>query len=222
MQTLLNSRESGYAISFALEKVDSIELENFKPFFRDMPIDPYIKGQYRSRRLSRFQVTDNDVIKLPHGYLFQSKQYNPLLGDVRREFADIDDRLIQLEEFKKLALEFTNYCKLGAGVEIGVHQIRTSCSPNNYGNPAPEGIHRDGCDFIGIFAVDRDNIEGGETHLYTAKKEKPIFNKVLHPGELLLVNDREYFHFTTSVKPSIPQAGTRDVFVLTYPSLLED
>ena len=79
MQTLLNSRESGYAISFALEKVDSIELENFKPFFRDMPIDPYIKGQYRSRRLSRFQVTDHDVIKLPHGYLFQSKQYNPLL-----------------------------------------------------------------------------------------------------------------------------------------------
>ena len=222
MQTLLGSPESGYAISFALEKVGTIELEGFKQFFRQLPVDPYIKGKYRFRRLSRFLVTANEVTKLPHGYLYQSKQYNPLLGDVKRGFAELDDELIELDEFKKLVWEFRHYCKLNSAVEIGVHQIRTTCSPNNFGNPAPEGIHRDGCDFVGIFSIDRSNIEGGETHLYTAKKEKPVLKKVLHPGEILLVNDRDYFHFTTPIKPTSPGEGTRDVFVLTYPSLLQD
>lgn len=222
MQTLLGSTKSAYGISFALEKVDSIKLEGFKQFFGNLPVDPYIEGKYRSRRLSRFLVTDDAITKLPHGYFFQSKQYNQLIGDVRREFAEIDDVLVELDEFKKLVWEFQQYCKLSSGVEIGVHQIRITCSPNSFGNPAPEGIHRDGCDFVGIFAIDRDNVDGAETHLYTAKKEKPVFKKVLNPGELLLVNDREFLHFTTPVKPILPQAGTRDVFVLTYPSLLHD
>lgn len=222
MQTLWGSPNLDYAISFALEKVDSIKLEEFKQFFVDMPIDPYIKGKYRSRRLSRFKIAGDNLIKLPHGYLFQPKEYNPLLGDIKREFAELDDQLIALDEFQKLVFEFSEYCKIPPGIDIGVHQIRTSCSPANFGNPAPEGIHRDGCDYIGIFAVDRHNIQGGETHLYKQKREKPMFNKVLKPGELLLVNDREFFHFTTPIKPIENSEGTRDVFVLTSPSLFTE
>ena len=142
--------------------------------------------------------------------------------DVKREFAELDDAMIELDIFKDLILAFTDSCKLHPEAEIGVHQIRTSCSPENMGNPAPEGIHSDGTDFIGIFSVDRHNIVGGETHLYTAPKEKPIFSKVLNPGELLLVNDHKFLHFTTPIKPEIEAQGTRDVFVLTSPSLITD
>jgi hypothetical protein len=187
-----------------------------------MPIDPYIKGNYRSRRLSRFTVSGDQLIKLPHGYLFQSKEYNPLVGDIKREFAELDDALIKLDIFRNLVLAFSDSCKLHPEAEIGVHQIRTICYSDNLGNPAPEGIHQDGTDFIGIFSVDRDNIQGGETHLYTAKKEKPVFSKVLNPGELLLVNDHDFFHFTTPIKPQIDAQGSRDVFVLTSPSLLSE
>ena len=222
MTALLESRESAYAISFAMEKVDAIKLEGFKSFFADLPLDPFIKGKYRRRRLSRFRLASDRLLSLPHGYLFQTKDYNPLVGNVRREFAELDERLIALEEFQKLVIEFGNYCKLEPGVEIGVHQIRTTCSPQNFGNPAPEGIHRDGADFIGIFAVDRHNIQGGLTHLYVARKEKPIFKKILNPGELLLVNDREFFHFTSPIKPVFHSEGSRDVFVLTSPSLIMD
>ena len=102
-----------------------------------------------------------------------------------------------------------------------MHQIRTTCSATNFGNPAPEGIHRDGTDLIAIFSIGRNNVQGGETHLYRSKKESPVFNKTLNPGELLLLNDREFFHYTTPVKPLNDETdGTRDVFVLTCPSLL--
>ncbi|AFY42432.1 2OG-Fe dioxygenase family protein [Nostoc sp. PCC 7107] len=222
MQTVWESTELEYAFLFTLRKVNSINPEGFKPFFHNLPVDPYIKGNYRLRRLSRFTVSGNELIKLPHGYLFQSKTYNPLLGDVKREFAELEDSMIELDIFKKMVLAFSDSSKLHPEAEIGVHQIRTICSAENMGNPAPEGIHQDGTDFIGIFSVARENIQGGETHLYTAKKEKPVFSKVLHPGELLLVNDHEFFHFTTPIKPQIDGLGIRDVFVLTSPSLLTE
>ncbi len=205
---------------FTLQKVNPINLDVFKQFFSNLPVDPYIKGNYRLRRLSRFIVAGDELVKLPHGYLFQSKEYNPLVGDLKREFEELDDALIGLEDFKKVIFAFSETCKLHPEAEIGVHQIRTACSPSNFGNPAPEGIHRDGTDFIGIFSVNRENIQGGETHLYTAKGEKPVFKKILNPGELLLVNDYEFFHFTTSIKPTTEGHGVRDVFVLTSPSLL--
>lgn len=170
--------------------------------------------------LIRVRKNDNELIKLPHGCLFQSKNYNPLLGDLKREFEELEDELIALDEFKKLLFEFSQYCKLKGEVSIGVHQIRILCSPKSFSNPAPEGIHRDGCDFLGIFAVNRQNIQGGETHLYLEKKQKPIFHKVLNPGEFLLVNDRDYFHFATPIKPLSEGEGIFDVFVLTTPSLI--
>ncbi|MEH2405711.1 2OG-Fe dioxygenase family protein [Nostoc sp.] len=222
MQKVGIATELEYAFLFTLRKVNSINPEGFKPFFSNMPIDPYIKGNYRSRRLSRFTVSGNELIKLPHGYFFQSKEYNRLVGDVKREFAELDDALIELDIFRNLVLAFSDSCKLHPEAEIGVHQIRIICSPDNSANPAPEGIHQDSTDFIGIFSVDRDNIEGGETHLYTAKKEKPVFSKVLNPGELLLVNDHDFFHFANPIKPQTDAQGSWDIFVLTSPSLLSE
>ncbi len=220
MQTLRESPETSYGISFALEKIDSIVLDVFKPYFNNLPLDPYIKGNYRLRRLSRFKLRENELIHLPHGYFYQSKDYNSVVGGVKRQYAELDDGLITLNEFKQLVKEVSHYCKLKPGVEIGVHQIRTTCSPKNYGNPAPEGIHQDGADFVAIFSCDRHNIQGGGTHLYMARREKPVFTKTLYSGELLLVNDRDFFHFTTPIKPLEDGVGTRDVFVLTSPSLL--
>ncbi|MTJ56031.1 hypothetical protein FJR38_26990 [Anabaena sp. UHCC 0253] len=222
MQKISRYTELEYAFLFTLRKVNSINTKGFQPFFEDLPIDPYIKGKYRSRRLSRFIVSGDELLKLAHGYLLQSGEYNPLLGNIKREFAELDNALIELEIFKNLVFAFYDLCKLHPEAEIGVHQIRTTCSPNNLGNPAPEGIHQDGSDFIGIFAVGRDNIQGGETHLYNAKKTKPVFNKILQPGEIILVNDHDFFHFTTPIKPQNSGVGTRDVFVITSPSLISD
>lgn len=220
MQKIGALTELEYAFLFTLRKVNSIQLEGFQPFFNDLPVDPYIKGNYRSRRLSRFIASRDNIIKLPHGYFYQSAEYNPLVGNIKREYDELDNALIELDIFKNLVLAFSDSCKLHPEAEIGVHQIRITCSLDNSGNPAPEGIHRDGTNFIGIFSVDRENVQGGETHLYVNRKENPVFSKVLNPGELLLVNDHEFLHFTTPIKPIVEERGTRDVFVLTSPSLL--
>jgi hypothetical protein len=222
MQKIFKSTGFEFGFLFCVKTENAIDPEAFKPFFNDLSEDPNIKGHYRYRRLSRFRITEAGVMKLPHGYLFQSKEYNPLVGDIKREFEELSDKLVNLEIFKALLLVFRDFCALHPGADIGVHQIRTTCSPESFGNPAPEGIHQDGTDFICIYSVDRSNIQGGETHLYTSRAEEPVFNKVLYPGELVLVNDRKFFHYTTPVRPASEGNGTRDVFVLSCPSMMMD
>jgi hypothetical protein len=223
MQEIFVSTGFEFGFLFCMRTENAIDPAAFKPFFNNLPVDPNIKGHYRYRRLSRFRITEEGVMKLPHGYLFQSKAYNPLVGDIKREFEELSDELVNLEMFKALLLVFRDFCALRPGAEIGVHQIRTTCSRESFGDPAPEGIHQDGTNFVCIYSVDRNNVEGAETHLYTSKSgESSVFNKILYPGEMVLVNDRKFFHYTTPVHPSGDGNGTRDVFVLTCPSLMMD
>lgn len=207
---------------YALETLNSVNLDKIESFFGELPVDPYLKSNYRFRRLSRFKVSDHRLVKLPHNLFFQSQEYNPLLGDVVREYSELDDALSELEDFQKIVWEFFQFCKLCSdSQEVGVHQIRIVAHPQEIGQPAPEGIHRDGVDLVGIFCINRERIEGGETHLYRSKDCKPIFSKILNPGELLVFNDHQFFHFTSLVKAiSSQEKGVRDVFVLTCPGLL--
>ena len=222
MLQTLRTQDFNCITDYAVEILNSVNLDKIEYFFGDLPADPYLEGNYRVRRLSRLKVSDHHLVKVPHGPLFQSKEYNPLMGDVFREFSELDDALIELEDFQKVIFEFYEFCKLcSAPNEVGVHQIRTVISAEEIGHPAPEGTHRDGVDMVGVFCVSRENIEGGETYLYKSKNGDPVFTKILNPGELLVFNDHQFFHFTSIIKTlSSEKKGIRDVFVLTCPGLL--
>ena len=212
--------EANCLASYILEMLTAIPVETLTPSFETLPVDPYLKAGYRFRRLSHFKVEGDRLIKLPHRRMFQSKSYNSLLGDVIREYEELDDSLIELEAFQQLIWEFFQFAQLcSTSTEIAVHQIRITASSDQAGNPAPEGIHRDGVDLVGIFSVNRQKIEGAETHLYQSKNDAPVFSKVLSPGEFLVFRDDQFFHFTSSVQPTTSEQGVRDVFVLTSPGL---
>jgi hypothetical protein len=206
--------------SYVLEMLTAIKVEPLQQFFDRLPVDPYLKGNYRFRRLSHFKVFENRLIKIPHCCLLQSKEYNPILGDVIREYPELDDALLQLENMQKLIWEFFQFCQTcSTSSEVAVHQIRTIASLQHVGNPAPEGIHRDGVDLVGIFAVNRKAIRGAETHLYKDKNSEPVFSKILNPGEFLVFKDNQYFHYTSPISAIGTEQGIRDVFVMTCPGL---
>jgi hypothetical protein len=225
MQEVFNSAEFAKPdvsclASYVLEMLTAIDVNSIKPFFDDLPEDPYLEGGYRFRRLSHFRVAGDRLISLPHRRLFQSKEYNPLLGDVVREYEELDDQLIQLQDFQNIIWEFFQFCQLcSTSTEIAVHQIRTTASSQKIGNPAPEGIHRDGVDLVGIFSVQRRGVDGAETHLYKTKQDAPVISKVLNPGEFLVFRDNQYFHYTSPIHAISAEQGVRDVFVLTCPGL---
>ena len=204
------------AFDYKLEKFAAFDGAKFEPFFANLPVDPYIQGQFRRRRFSRFTGTPESLQRLEHKYFIQSSQVNKLAGGLKRDFPELEDGLTQLNTFQTLVAAFIDFSKIDPMVtEMGVHQIRIVASKGEQGEPAPEGIHQDGFDFVGIFVIQRRDITGAETHLYRAKDQPPVFNKVLDPGEFVMVNDRTHFHYTNAVAPTGHTEGVRDVFVFT-------
>ena len=201
---------------YKFQRISNIHPWVFEPFFADLPFDPYIQGKFRRRRFSRFRGPPENLTRLAHKHFEQSTAINKLAGGIKRDFPELDDQLVRLPEFQMLASRFVDFSKIEPETtEIGVHQIRIVASPGEAGEPAPEGIHRDGFDFVGIFCISRQNLRGAETHLHEDPDQPPIFAKELHPGEFVLVNDRRLYHYTTGMKAVGTVEGSRDVFVMT-------
>ena len=201
---------------YKLQMLAGLDTGSFSASFENLPVDPYIKGTFRRRRFSRFTGTPAHLHRLEHKFFVQSSKINKLAGDIKRDFPELDENLKDLPEFQRIVEAFVDFSKIDPMVtEMGVHQIRIVASRNEQGEPAPEGIHQDGFDFVGIFCIKREGISGGETHLYREKEGAPIFDKVLQPAEFVMVNDRTLFHYASAVAPTGDAEGVRDVFVIT-------
>ena len=100
---------------------------------------------------------------------------------------------------------------------IEVHQFRIEARPGQIGKPTPEGMHRDGVDWVLVLMVRRENIASGETTIYDLMK-RPLGSFTLTaPLDTALVDDSRVYHGVTSVVAIEPaQPAYRDVLVVTF------
>ena len=205
---------------YKLRNFTSVDIGVFEDYFENMPYDPYVNGDFRKRRYSSIKKDHYGNWEiLPHKKFVQTTKVNDLLGDVEREYEEIEEDLIFSNDFNKIVEGFIHLTGTNPYInEIGIHQIRIHSSIYIKGEPAPEGRHQDGFDFIGIFCARRSEISGGESELFLNKDdadEDAILRKTLDENEMLVVNDREVFHNATKLSPTGVDLGYRDVFVFT-------
>lgn len=190
-------------------------IQNLESSFDRLPLDPYIDGKFRRRRLSRFIAPGGQLRALPHQEFTQSDQYNHLLGNIRREYEELEADVAMSNQFILMLNTIATNLDLNLETSVlGVHQIRITVDPNHAGHPAPEGIHKDGFDFIAITCVMRKDVMGGHTELYKDPNDAPVFSKILEAGDMLFIDDRNLFHYTAPLQP-VEGDGHRDVFVVT-------
>jgi hypothetical protein len=186
-------------------------------YFDRLPKDPYIDGDYRFRAYARYEKKGRKFSRLPHARFCQSAGINHLVGGVERDFSPLSDSLDDSEELQHLLRSFSEYT-LGAndGV-IDVHQIRVTCDENNIGSPAPEGIHQDGFNYVGICCLKRQDIDGGNTRIFTDVSGKNLhIDTVLEEDQFIIFNDQRYYHYVSeTLSKHKGKEGVRDVFVFT-------
>ena len=183
-----------------------------KPYFDSLAVDPYY-GKYRYKAVSRFNFIEDKIILLPHADFFQSKDYNPVAGDIVRSYPPIDERIAKTKYFFTLFKDVAECIDLTPVTCVTVHQIRVVSSLNAIGLAAAEGIHQDGYDYIALNCISKENIVGGVTSLYTGLKQK-VFERELLSGDILFVNDRQLFHYTTPIKNVTSKEGHRDMLIV--------
>ena len=85
------------------------------------------------------------------------------------------------------------------------------------GLPTPEGLHRDGVDYVLVLLVNRRNIRSGTTTVHDLDKRTLGSFTLTDPLDAALVDDARCYHGVTPVEPENPaQPAYRDVLVVTF------
>lgn len=85
------------------------------------------------------------------------------------------------------------------------------------GKPTPEGIHRDGVDFVLMAMVKRQNMQGGVTIIYDLEQNKLNSFELDKFLDIALVDDHRVFHGVSEITPSNnDMLAYRDVLVITF------
>jgi hypothetical protein len=194
----------------------------FAASWNDLRLDPYMAdgGRYRRRRHAMFAVNAGVITRKPHGPHFQSLDYNALHGGIDRWFEPITDESGASHALQTIlawsrdmfeALAFTRRW------DVEVHQFRIEASADAAGQPTPEGVHRDGVDYVLVLLIQRTNIASGTTTIHDADGATLGSFTLAQPFDAALVDDARLSHGVTPVEPIDPtQLAYRDVLVVTF------
>ncbi|NTS76600.1 2OG-Fe dioxygenase family protein [Catenovulum sp. SM1970] len=198
-----------------LGKLDQDNIHFLAESFDHLPPNPYLDGGFRLRRYSHFRYTNGHLSRLPTKTFVQSSEINRFQGDVERQYEEIEDNIVQSIAFNEMFDKFKAMAHVDDEADIEVHQIRIIASPGKPTPVAPEGVHQDGFDRIGIFVIDREHISGGELQIYENRDSAPIMQYAFDHGEFVVLNDRRFYHGAAEITATEEGDAHMDVFVLT-------
>ncbi|MFD1383241.1 2OG-Fe dioxygenase family protein [Rhodanobacter aciditrophus] len=211
---MLTTKSAQNAFRIELGQLDANTVDHLAPSFDGLPPNPYADGSYRLRRYSRFIFKDDKLARLPTKAFVQDASINHFQGNVERTYPEIDDETVKDTGFLALFEHFQNMTNIADGATIEVHQMRIFADHHSV-DVAPEGIHQDGFDRIGIYIIQRHNIGGGEVSVHPDEQSDAIVKAPLDHGEFVVINDRQFFHYASPITPLDGERGYMDAFVLT-------
>jgi hypothetical protein len=199
---------------------------DFAASWNDLGLDTYMAdgGRYRRRRFSVFDVSASAITAKPHQPHYQSRDYNALNGGVERWFPPFAPATAAhpslralLRMCHSLFQALTPAATRPDHWHVECHQFRIEARAGALGQPTPEGLHRDGVDWVMVLLIARENIVEGVTTIYDQNRA-PIGSFTLtQPLDAAFVDDSRVYHGVTAVQPLDPQQPAhRDVLVVTF------
>lgn len=189
-----------------------------------MPVDRYMAdgGRYRRRRHAVFTAPATGPIRRqPHQPHFQGLEYNPLNGGIERWFEPIPDAIGQGSSLTTI-LAFCRrvFGRLAPRVpawHVEVHQFRIEAVEGAEARPTPEGVHRDGVDYVLVLLIRRVNLLSGTTTIHEPGGGLLGSFTLATPFDATLIDDARVHHGVTPVRPlRTGEPAYRDVLVVTF------
>ena len=196
----------------------------FAASWGDLETDTYMAdgGRYRRRRYAVMSAPAEGlcVQPEPHQPHYQSLDYNTLNGGIERHFEPMRPQVLNGSTLQTVALfGLSVFQRLhpGEAAHIELHQFRIEARADGEGKPTPEGVHRDGVDFVLVMMVRRENVESGTTEIFSPEGQRLDSFTLTAPCAAALVIDQRALPGVTPIHPLDPAwpAG-RDVLVVTY------
>jgi hypothetical protein len=198
--------------------------DEFAASWDRLPVDPYMAdgGRYRRRRYATLDIAPGGpIVEVPHQPHVQSLDYNPLHGGIARWFEPIEPIILAGAPLSAiLAFARGLFGRIAVGTphwRVEVHQFRIEARLGEPGRPTPEGLHRDGVDYVLVLLINRRNIASGVTSIHRLDGATLGRFTLTDPFDAALVDDTRVAHGVTAVEPIDPTAPAyRDVLVVTF------
>jgi hypothetical protein len=209
-----------------LEEAGLRDWDDFAASWDDLGVDMYMAdgGRYRRRRFACYRATAEGILRKPHQPHYQSRDYNPLNGGIERWFEPVTDAIGRhpalgaiLWTCRALFDRLTPASLRPPAWHVEIHQFRIEARSGQEGRPTPEGMHRDGVDWVLVLLVSRVNIASGETSIGDVAKQPLGSFTLTDPLDSAVTDDNRVYHGVTPVTPLDPaRPGHRDVLVVTF------
>lgn len=182
-------------------------------------------GAYRRRRHAVFRGDGPAIRRQPDRPHYQETAFNALNGGVERWFAPVSSEVVSNPLTRRTLSMFSTLfdrCRPGGEPspwEIEMHQFRIEASGRESGLPTPEGMHRDGVDWVVMMFVARRNAAGATTSIVDEAGRLVAQVQMTQPLEAIALDDRRFRHGVSPLTvQDAAETGIRDVLVLTYAS----
>ncbi len=109
--------------------------------------------------------------------IIRARDYNALNGGIERWFEPVTDAVADHPTLKailrtshELFDRMTPAAVRPEAWHVELHQFRIEAQVGQKGHPTPEGMHRDGVDWVLVLMIRRENIASGKTTIYDPAK----------------------------------------------------
>lgn len=200
--------------------------DRFAASWGDLPLDTHLPEGHRYRRRRHATLSaragEREFRLERHQPHYQGLEYNRLVGGIERWFEPIKPEILGGPTFHRIVrfcLGLFGPLRPTAGWHIECHQFRIEARPEAAGHPTPEGVHRDGVDYVLVLLVNRVNIESGTTTVHGLDGKTIGSFTLASPFDAALVDDARVMHGVTPVRPvDARHPAHRDVLVVTLRS----
>ncbi|MFD3875573.1 2OG-Fe dioxygenase family protein [Streptomyces sp. NPDC058623] len=233
-------RTNGYSLMPADRLVIDTELrqhvKELAAEWENLETDQYLKGgsRFRERRYDRFLFVPRtgEVRLRPHRPYFQSMGANDYAGGIDRDVAPLSRTTLANPLLTRLLRSDFETFPVPEDAwrddpwDVQCHQFRIISTPDETGEPTPEGPHRDEVDFGVIHLMGRFNARGGESQVYDLDRELVTEFCLTEQMDTMYWADAQVLHAVRPILPVDPaKAAVRDVLIMGYrhaPELLRE
>lgn len=222
--------EQGYSLLRAREiEIDDELRESWLSLsidYADLPGDEYLPGdgKYRFRRYGRFRFVpaSGELTPLRHVDYFQNADINRVTGGYIRKFAPLLDstfgnpflRALIRFDFDQFPFSLEERQSVW---EVQAHLIRVTASAVEQGHPTPEGIHRDGAEYVSVHLAELLNAGGGDISIYDDDKRLLASFRLEDVMDCYLFHDASLWHQASPISPfDEAHRATRSILTFDY------
>lgn len=187
---------------------------NNLPIDLDYPLNNKVLSRFRRYSEFTIDVTNPNQFLIQPNHNYQFSQDVPDFRNKSRTFTPMETYVLNDKFFylvtQILGITLSIQPEIQT-INISCHQVRLLSFPDLDSDNAPEGIHKDGADYIvSALILNRHNIVDGISNIYNSKQEL-LEQHQLQLGEFIFQEDRELWHDITPIKSKKPFIGYRDI-----------